>query len=375
MLWCIHPDYVIRVQGKMKTSKLFHIFTSMLVLFFLFIFPSLFLSCSREGEGGKEGPEYEINKEYTSGPCTLVIRISRQEISIAESITMIIDVTVDKEYNVKLPEFGENLEQFKITDFYEPGRQLAGNERIAVQQEYILEPFLSGTYTIPVMRIQFWSGSDDPADPHILESEEQTITVTSLLDEDMEELALKDITGPVLPPPPDLTWVIFVIAGIAVAGGGISVLIIILVRKKQKERPVITIPAHELAYQQLEALIARDYIEKGEVKLFYIEISTILRRYIENRFHLHAPGQTTEEFLYDLKNSSLLQNNLKSILKEFLFHCDQVKFATYKPTPGEIQKTFDTCKDFIVTTEDVNTRIEEPAVTSSPEIDNGKEVS
>lgn len=338
----------------MKKTELLLLCTLIPVLFFL--------SCGKGDGSDAGGPGWEIDKEYTSGPCTLSIKISKQEISIAESITMIINVIVDKEYNVLLPEFGENLEQFKITDYYDPGQKLTDDERMTAQKEYVLEPFLSGTYTIPVMRIAFWTNDEGPEDPHILESEDLTITVTSLLDEDMEKLTIKDITGPVPPPPPDLTWVIYLIVVILFAGSGMTVVIIVLVKQKQGERPVITIPAHELAFRQLEALIAKDYIEKGELKLFYIKISTILRHYIENRFHLHAPEQTTEEFLYDLKQSSQLPEKLKDILKEFLFHCDLVKFAKYIPGPGEIQKTFDTCKDFIVTTEDVNARIEEPVV-------------
>ncbi|MBN2534910.1 MAG: hypothetical protein JXB88_18660 [Spirochaetales bacterium] len=336
-------------------------------LFFASLIPgllfSLFFSCGKGDKSETGGTEYAINKEYTSGPCTLVIKITKQEITIAESITMIIDVTVDKEYNLRLPEFGENLEQFKITGFHNPGQKLVDNKRIAAQQEYVLEPFLSGTYTIPVIRVAFWTDAEDPEDPHILESEEFTITVTSLLDEDMEKLTIKDITGPVIPAPPDYTWLIILIIGIIVIGREVAGLIFLFIHKKRRERPVITIPAHELAFRQLEALINRNYIEKGEFKLFYINISTILRHYIENRFMLHAPEQTTEEFLYDLQKSDSLQKELKDILKEFLFHCDMVKFAKYVPKPEEIQKTFDTCRNFIVTTEDVNARIQEPVQT------------
>ena len=39
---------------------------------------------------------------------------------------------------------------------------------------------------------------------------------------------------------------------------------------------------------------------KGRIKEFYERISNILRHYIEHRFDLHAPERTTEEFLYEL---------------------------------------------------------------------------
>ena len=90
---------------------------------------------------------------------------------------------------------------------------------------------------------------------------------------------------------------------------------------------------------------------------------------------LTGENEDGEEFLHDLKESRLLIPDLKDILKEFLHHCDLVKFAKHTPTTGEIQKTFDTCKVFISTTEDVNARIEEPVAAASPETLPQKEVS
>ena len=46
--------------------------------------------------------------------------------------------------------------------------------------------------------------------------------------------------------------------------------------------------------------------EAGRIKEFYQRISDILRHYIENRFGLHAPERTTEEFLVELKPSEVL---------------------------------------------------------------------
>jgi hypothetical protein len=303
---------------------------------------------------------FEIEKEYTSGPCTMTIKIDKKQISIAESITMNIEVIAGKEYNVELPAFGENLNQFKIIDFKQPGKKLLDDKRTGSVQVYKLEPYLSGEYTIPVMRIRFYTDEESSENAHILESEEIPITVTSLLPEDMKELKVMDIAGPVSPPPPDITWVIILAVSILIAGAGAAVLIVRLRSRKKELFTIATISAHKLAYRQLELLVKEDFISRSEFKLFYINISTILRHYIENRFALHAPEQTTEEFLSDLQKSPLLPEALKSILKSFLHHCDLVKFAKHVPETEDIQKTFDTCRDFILKTEDESARIPEP---------------
>jgi hypothetical protein len=88
-----------------------------------------------------------------------------------------------------------------------------------------------------------------------------------------------------------------------------------------------------------------------------------LRRYIENRFGIHAPGQTTEEFLswQSRHADSALERRHQLLLTQFLKHCDLVKFAELQPSEAEIQKTFDACKEFIL-----ETRVQEPRDASAP---------
>jgi hypothetical protein len=340
------------------------------ILFILF-------SCGQAGEEKKEETACEIEKEYVNGPLTLVLKIDKKEISIAERITFVLEATISKEYHVEFPSFGENLEQFSIIDFQNPGPKLIDEEHVRMSRTYVLEPFLSGEYTIPSMTVKFWTDEEDPADPHILETEEQVITVTSIL-EGEEELAIKDIMPPVNPPPPDMSWPFFLLGGIVCAAGGTAGFMYWLKKRKGGEKPVITIPAHEFAYRELRSLVARNLTGQGEYRLFYFGISNILRHYLENRFHLHAPEQTTEEFLHTSKKSDILTSEQKKLLEEFLHHCDLVKFATHIPTNHQIQKTFDSCKEFITTTEDMNARIEENesvTVVTEAKADTGQPVT
>ena len=119
---------------------------------------------------------------------------------------------------------------------------------------------------------------------------------------------------------------------------------------------MITRAAHEIAYAALEELLAENLVAKGEMKTFYLRLSNILRHYIENRFDLSAPEQTTEEFLDDLRTRDALIPLHKELLKKFLQHCDMVKFARHQPTNEEIQQIFDACKQFIAETETAEPR-------------------
>jgi hypothetical protein len=83
---------------------------------------------------------------------------------------------------------------------------------------------------------------------------------------------------------------------------------------------------HEIALQYLEE--ARELIDPDHAREYCFEVSKIIRRYIEERFNIHAPQLTTEEFLHELAESpeALLASH-RALLGDFLQHCDLAKFA------------------------------------------------
>ncbi|MCX5668941.1 MAG: hypothetical protein NTX89_02305 [Candidatus Omnitrophica bacterium] len=106
-------------------------------------------------------------------------------------------------------------------------------------------------------------------------------------------------------------------------------------------------PAHQIAYEQLEKLKAKDFIRQGKIKEYYSEVSDIIRHYLENRFLLKAPEMTTEEFLFYVRDYSQLISSHKTLLKEFLLACDLVKFAKYVPSSGEMDAIFLSAKKVV----------------------------
>ena len=107
------------------------------------------------------------------------------------------------------------------------------------------------------------------------------------------------------------------------------------------------IPAHDLAYRQIQEILDEKFIERGEVKLFFFKLSDVLRDYIENRFGLQAPRRTTEEFLSATCQDAVFPTGHRSFLSEFLRDCDLVKFAEHTPSQEEITRAIDSCRAFI----------------------------
>ncbi len=325
----------------------------MLILVLLTLCLGGFVSC--RGNNKTTGPDVKpaetgIHETYARGPVTVVLNTDLKDMTIADRLHLTITVTADENYAIQLPRFGEKLEQFGIVDYQTTEPELIDKNRIKISRSYVLEPFLSGDYNIPPMTVEFWEKGAENTDHHKVETEKITINVKSLLPEKMAGLKIHEIRPPVNLEASYKTWVKWgVIAGGIILTGLIAFFII---KKRKSSVDVIAqaIPFHELAFRELEALVNEKLIEKGEIKQFYRRISGILRKYIENRFNINAPEQTTEEFLARVKENGLFTAKHKTLLNDFLRHCDLVKFAEHQAEDEEIQKTFDSCKKFILET-------------------------
>ncbi len=292
------------------------------------------------GERPAERESYPVDETYRRGPVSFRTALSRDTVTIAEHVTMLLEVRALEGYTAELPRFGEKLEQFGIVD-YETARPELRGDTVVTRRTYELEPFLSGDYAIPPMRVRFRAEGDSTV--YTVESDTLRVRVESILPDDLSELAIRDIAGPA-EMPADYTTAIVVAAVVAAAAAGIF----LLWRRRRARAPEArSIPAHETAYRALEALLARGLVEKGMYREFTSEAADILRRYIEDRFGLRAPERTTEEFLQEAGAGLDVGEERKRILADFLTHCDLVKFAALEPSADDVKRTFDTAKDFI----------------------------
>lgn len=301
------------------------------------------------GEETADRMSYEIDETYRRGPVSFRVALSGDDITIAENVTMLLEVRAREGYTAELPRFGEKLEQFGIVD-YETGRPELRGDTVVTRRTYELEPFLSGDYSIPPMTVHFRAEGDTLI--HAVESDTLRVRVNSILPDDLTELEIRDIAGPAeIPADYTKAAVIAAIAAAAAAG-------LFLLWRRRRVRPLEArrISAHETAYEALEMLLARGLVEEKRYREFTAEVADILRRYIEDRFGLRAPERTTEEFLMEAGAGLDVEEDRKKILADFLIHCDLVKFAALEPSADDVKRTFSTAKDFIDATrrEEVN---------------------
>jgi hypothetical protein len=121
-------------------------------------------------------------------------------------------------------------------------------------------------------------------------------------------------------------WILLIIALLALAGTIIFLRLWLIKRKKIMESLII--PPWEVALSLLHEL--KDALKNNKVKgqICISRLTDIVRDYLEHRFNIHAPSQTTHEFLTDLdKSDSPLELEHKQFLRDFMTAADMVKFA------------------------------------------------
>jgi hypothetical protein len=91
-------------------------------------------------------------------------------------------------------------------------------------------------------------------------------------------------------------------------------------------------PPHELAYEALDRLESAGLLDQGEIKVHYIEVSDIIRAYIEGRYGIEAMELATHEVIAGLDEVDLLPEMRKEF-EWFFDECDLVKFAKLIPDP------------------------------------------
>lgn len=323
---------------------------------------AIFAGCGK-GPGKTAGKTaFEVDKVYERGPATVHVRLDKTKMTIADTVLLQFEATLQPGYEMQMPKVDQALENFGIVDWDNLGGRLDDKNNVVTTQQYRLEPFLSGQYEIPAFTFTFHD-VNDPNTTHELASEPVAVEVTSLLGEQRAKLVIEDIEGVVeMPEPPRRwwLWLLAVLGVVAVPAGWL-----LLRGRRAKGVGGAHIPAHEVAYANLRALIAQNLVEQGKVKEFYERISGVLRHYIEHRFDLRAPERTTEEFLFELQSTDVLAAPDKEALREFLTHCDLVKFAKHEPTTEQIQRTFDLLRDFIEKTKSEERKV---YVAGSPAI-------
>lgn len=315
---------------------------------------------SAVGDKPAAGRDTPLVVESREGPVSAKVTLIPSAPRLGDPLVLTLLVTAKAGVAVEMPAFGEALGRFAIIDF--TPREDIADDGVVFVQRYTLQAPMSGRHRIPQLRVEFFDERDPDANRKAKEllTDELAFTVASVLPagQPLGELrparaSLEELQGSWL----RRHWPWLVLGLVVVAGLVVGV---VGWMRRAEERARLT--AFDRAVARLERLAQRGLPTADAADAWYVELSDIVRRYIEERFGLRAPELTTEEFLVEAGRSAELTAAHRALLSAFLATCDRVKFARYSPGEEESQQALDEARRFL--NETAVTR-DEPVGTSN----------
>lgn len=279
------------------------------------------------------------------GPLRVITEVTPAEPQLSDEPRFTITYEFEPGVVVNKPPFGESLGDFDILGFREPPATTHDNRDVE-QQVYRLEPTKAGELKIAPIRITFRDGRKDVGDQqnHELTTDEIDVTVTTILGDAAPTLSdLRPPQPPVAVPgtfsSQSLLWWL------------IPLVLLGFIIWWWKRRPTAeaTGPMYsprEIAEAALQDL-DRSQLAQTDVKKFYVELTGIVRRYLEQTSGVRAPEQTTEEFLRDVADNRAFEGEHGNRLQQFLVSADLVKFAGHQPSTDDVQDALRRARRFI----------------------------
>ncbi|MBW2281479.1 MAG: hypothetical protein JRG76_10055 [Deltaproteobacteria bacterium] len=297
------------------------------------------------------GPAHALEQKSERGPVTATVTVEPDAPVIGDAIRLELRVRAEPGVELLMPAFGEALDRFAIVDFV-PRESVDADGHTVASQRYTLQPSRSGTLAIPPLAVEFVDRRPgrEPApaglDAWELLTERIEIEVGSVLPADapLDLRPAKSALGPRTTPGPPLWPFALGLVALLAAAAPFAIRAWLDSRARALQRS-----AYQIAAAELDALLAsaRPGADREQMDRFFVQLSGIVRRYVENRFALRSPELTTEEFLDLMMTSPDLRVAHQRLLRDLLSRADLVKFARFVPEASAVDESVASVRVFL----------------------------
>ena len=273
--------------------------------------------------------------------------LDTQQILIGDQINLDISVDFEGAQTVLWPVFKDTITgQLEVVTASIPDTLKNETGETIIHQRLVITSFDTGFIQLPSMTFIF---NDDSSQAF---STQPLLIFVSDIPVVMEE-DIKEIKEPYDVPfnwKKWLKWGLIILLLLAALVGAI-----LLWKRNRKQEPMVMArpkpkrPAHEIALEKLEELRRKKLWQNNQTKEFYIELSDIVREYIEFQFDILALEMTTDETVSALRMKGLDESKILPLMKT-LQMADLAKFAKYTPMANENELCFENARTFVSST-------------------------
>ena len=275
-------------------------------------------------------------------------KVDTTNIKIGEQIHFTVTVEVDSTSQVFFPE-GQTFSPLETVEAFKTDTTRK-KDRITLQKIYALTQFDSGSYVLPAQRIEI-NGAGFFTDS--LKVDVATVPVDTVNQKmyDIKPLISVQKSNSAFW---KILLIVLLIAGIA---GGLIYWFIIRKKPLTEEEKVALLPPYDRALLELKRLENSKYLIQDKYKVYYSELTAIVRSYLEEEVHISALESTTSELIQKLEllqdaGELKLQNNTIKQFEQILQTADLVKFARSKPPTNVAEQDRKAIEEIVVKTKE-----------------------
>lgn len=283
--------------------------------------------CPAAGDAG-DGASFDIGREGVS----INVRADSGRVDVGRNFDVAVTVTSPPGKTAVVPDLRDRFAGFRVAeDFAEEPVVEADGSRTAVSRWRLVPEPLARRYRLAPFAVMVLS---DAATNGVRE-ETSFYTPPVVF---APPAARESVTGDMeIAPKRDLPPLSWRLVGIAVAAVAVIALLAWLawlaIGKIRMMVKVHMMSPIERALYELGALLKKNLPGRGFYKDFYVELTMVVRRYIERRHSVKAPNLTTDEFLRAVQGNPAFSPSVVAELRQFLESADMVKFAGVEATP------------------------------------------
>jgi len=267
-------------------------------------------------------------------------------ILLGDQTKLRLEVAVPVKERVTFPAISDTLSsKIQIVDVgkIDTVRDAQHAEQWQLSRSYTITSFEVGVQTIPSLTFKI-AGEDWKTEPLPLAVKAVAIDTTK---------AIYDIKQPLSVSYGIIDWlrdhfvlVLLIILGILMLVGGIYYLKNKRRKLPEKEEMQPELPPDEMALNRLRELNNKQLWQKDQVKLYYSELTDIIREFIEGRYQIRAMEQTSEEIFTLLRTKEMTEQQ-RARLVQMLRLADLVKFAKENPLPADNEQIMEHAVQFV----------------------------
>ena len=299
------------------------------------------------GPREKAAAPQSVQSTVDEGPMRLSVDFKPLAPRLSQRASLIVTTDCEPGVTVEWPEFGEQFGDFRVIDSQQDMPRVE-NDREIQRWVYTLEPMRAGRAAIwPVDVAYVDARANGDGKRHLIASKPLAVEVSTAVKADTPSLdGLQPEESPVALPFSHLQQFLGLAAILVI----IAIIVYWIHRHRNKQREIAARPLTpaEIAYREIQRIIDEALADR-DVKLFYVELTGVVRRFIERTTSIRAPEQTTEEFLHEISIRRTFPENENRRLKSFLEAADLVKFAAHHPRQEDVDASLARAREFVDT--------------------------